>query len=281
LFKGNASILNGSFSFTFFVPKDISFGPDPGKISYYARSLNMDAGGLTDSICFFNDGNDQYDDISGPDIRIIMENENFESGGETSTNPMMTAFFHDTSGINAFGLGIGHNLTATLYDNFNDPFLLEDLFLPATNNYSRGKASLQLNGLTYGEHSMTVSGWDLLNNFGEKQIKFVVKSPTDVTLGKIYNYPDPVSDHTYFYIEHNLSTGKLFVDIYIYNVSGSLVAQMSHTIVPGEFKPITIYWDVCGYGGSRIEKGFYIYKVRLSDQNGKLMERSDKLTVIK
>lgn len=281
LFKGNASILNGSFSFTFFVPKDISFGPDPGKISYYARSLNMDAGGLTDSICFFNDGNDQYDDISGPDIKIIMENENFESGGETSTNPMMTAYFHDTSGINAFGLGIGHNLTATLDDNFNDPFLLENLFLPATNNYSRGKASLQLNGLTYGEHSMTVSGWDLLNNYGEKQIKFVVKSPTDVTLGKIYNYPNPVSDHTYFYIEHNLSTGKLFVDIYIYNVSGSLVAQMSHSIVPGEFKPITLYWDVCGYGGSRIEKGFYIYKVRLSDQNGKLMERSDKLTVIK
>ena len=48
LYKGSASVVNGEFSFSFVVTKDIAYNYGNGKISYYASSdgINpMDAGG--------------------------------------------------------------------------------------------------------------------------------------------------------------------------------------------------------------------------------------------
>ena len=53
LFRGEASVTGGEFTFSFVVPKNISYQFQKGKISLYAwdESLNIDAGGSSSSIC--------------------------------------------------------------------------------------------------------------------------------------------------------------------------------------------------------------------------------------
>jgi len=49
IYKGLASVTNGEFEFSFFVPKDVSYKMDKGKILYYAYNDTIDAQG------YFND----------------------------------------------------------------------------------------------------------------------------------------------------------------------------------------------------------------------------------
>ncbi|MCD6365940.1 MAG: type IX secretion system sortase PorU, partial [Bacteroidales bacterium] len=50
IYKGNASVTNGDFTFSFIVPKDISYNFGNGKISYYANNSNTDAAGFSNDI---------------------------------------------------------------------------------------------------------------------------------------------------------------------------------------------------------------------------------------
>ena len=45
IYRGNVSVSNGTFSFSFIVPKDISYAIDKGKIIYYADNGEVDANG--------------------------------------------------------------------------------------------------------------------------------------------------------------------------------------------------------------------------------------------
>lgn len=50
LYKGKASVVNGEFSYTFIVPKDIAYQVGRGRLSYYAHNGSQDASGYYDSL---------------------------------------------------------------------------------------------------------------------------------------------------------------------------------------------------------------------------------------
>ena len=281
IFQGNTSVKNGDFTFSFFIPKDITFGNGFGKIVYYAKNSFFDAGGVTDSLILKNNGINNSADMVGPKIDIFMEDMTFNNGDETSSDPFMYVHLHDTSGINSYGVGIGHEIVAYLDNEINDPVFLNDRFILDTNKFTSGKLSYRFHALSYGEHTLKLSAWDLLNNHSEKEITFTVKSPSDIDLGGIYNYPDPVYENTTFYIESNMSTDIMSVTISIYNVSGILCAEINKNILPGSFKPIEILWDATSSSGQRLSKGFYTYTVALSDKNGKTIIKADKMAIVR
>ncbi|MEI6122984.1 MAG: type IX secretion system sortase PorU [Bacteroidota bacterium] len=281
LYKGNVSVTNGEFSFSFFVPKDISFATGLGKITYYSKNADFDAAGVTDSLCLKNNGIVNNPDILGPDIRLYLNDINFISGENTADNPRLIAFLHDTSGINSCGLSLGHEITAVLDDGLENPFFLNDNYIADLNTYTSGKTYYQFSGLHSGEHKLTLKAWDLLNNSSEKEIYFTVLNPAGIKLGGVYNYPDPVYDYTWFYIEHNLSDAMMFLIIVVYDITGKAVTEIQKNISPDEYKPIEIYWNASDAHGNPLSKGFYTYTVTLSDNTGKIRQRSDKLVIIK
>ena len=107
LYKGKAQVIDGKFSFTFIVPKDIAYQYGFGKISYYAANDVEDAHGYYNN--FLVGGLDQSVEIdeTGPTVDLFMNNKEFEFGGITDENPDMLAFVSDASGINTVGTGIG------------------------------------------------------------------------------------------------------------------------------------------------------------------------------
>jgi hypothetical protein len=281
LFEGNSTVKDGVFEFSFFVPRDISFGDGMGKILYYAKSTFFDARGVSDSLLLKNNGINDNPDITGPDIKIYLDDPTFVNGAEISNSPVMYAFLHDTSGINCFGLGIGHEIIGEMDDDFNDPYLLNNYFIQEADKYSSGKITYRFIGLPYGIHKFKLSAWDLLNNHSEKEITFNVKGPSDLDLGGIYNYPDPVYDQTTFYINRNMSMDVMFVKISIFDITGKLCDEMDQNILPGSFEPIKILWNGKNSQGEHLSKGFYTYKVTLSDAHEKIRQKADKMVIVK
>lgn len=281
IYRGNVTVTNGTFEFSFFVPRDISFSDGFGKISYYAKSLNHDAVGVLDSLKLFNDGNNESDDITGPAIDAFMETLSFVDGDKTSSQPLMLLHLWDTSGINSYNIGIGHEITAVLDDDFNNPICLNDYFLQEADNYAAGSITYRFNTLAYGAHKIIVKAFDLLNNSSETEIHFYVEPPADAGFGKVYNYPDPFYDYTTFYIEHNMSLAEMQVKIHVFDITGRLSAEIDFEIPAGQYLPTEWRWNGCNQHGEPLSKGLYSYTVTLTDNNGKQKRCSDKLIILK
>ena len=144
LYKGKASVTNGNFSFTFIIPKDISYNLGFGKISYYAHNNNYDAHGYCKNILIGGSADSLITDNRGPSINLYMNNKNFVFGGITDENPILLAFVKDGYGINTVGSGIGHDITAILDNNPSNLIVLNDYYESDINSYRSGKIEYQL-----------------------------------------------------------------------------------------------------------------------------------------
>ncbi|HKC68744.1 MAG TPA: type IX secretion system sortase PorU, partial [Bacteroidia bacterium] len=83
LYKGQATVKNGDFTFTFIVPKDIMYNFGNGKISYYAQTDTTDASGWYGQIIVGGTSNTPIVDNQGPGIKLYMNDDKFVSGGTT------------------------------------------------------------------------------------------------------------------------------------------------------------------------------------------------------
>ena len=123
IFRGNASITNGLFEFSFVVPRDIRIPLADGKISFYAKKdqtlENQTGFDTTIQIGGINE-NAAEDNIS-PKVKLYMNDETFVSGGITNTSPFLLAFLEDENGINTAS-GIGHDIVAILDGDVSNPY---------------------------------------------------------------------------------------------------------------------------------------------------------------
>ncbi|NCU03501.1 MAG: type IX secretion system sortase PorU, partial [Chitinophagaceae bacterium] len=147
IFRGKAKVINGEFSYSFVVPKDINYQFGNGKISYYAENGNVDGNGAETSIIVGGAGNNPVADNEGPMIKGYLNDEKFVNGGITNETPVLLVKLSDSSGINTVGTGIGHDLTATLDDDNNQLFVLNDHYEADADSYQKGTVRFQLPAL--------------------------------------------------------------------------------------------------------------------------------------
>ena len=114
LFTGSAAVENGTFQYTFMVPKDIRYNYGNGRIVYYAQTT--DEGELAEAVGHYEDftiggtGDILSADTIGPEMEIYLNNKAFQDGGKTYSTPRFYADLYDEHGINTAGAGIGHDL---------------------------------------------------------------------------------------------------------------------------------------------------------------------------
>jgi len=281
IYKGKVDVKNGTFSFTFLCPKDISYVYGAGKISYYARSNDSDANGYDDNVIVGGYNNGASADNEGPAIRLYMNDQNFVSGGITNQDPNLVAFVSDSSGINTVGNGIGHDITAVLDGNTKDALILNDYYVSDDNTYKSGVINYPMSGLTDGEHSITLKVWDVYNNSSEAKIDFLVISSASFAFRNLMNFPNPFRDKTTFSFEYNYPYTDLDVDLRIYSLFGALVKTIHKTVMTEGFKAETISWDGTGDDGAMVGSGTYIYRLLISLPDGASVARSSKLVIIR
>jgi hypothetical protein len=292
IFKGQASVVNGSFTFSFVVPKDINYSLGYGKISYYAKStVGVDAHGHYNGLVVGGSNPNPPIDNQGPEVLVYMNTEEFARGGITDNNPKLLVKLYDENGINTVGNSIGHDLTGkviTPKQNEELEYVLNDFYESTKDDYTRGTVVYPLKDLEPGLHTVTVKAWDVFNNPGEGSTEFIVAESADMALAHVLNYPNPFTTSTNFQFEHNLTGQSLEVQVQIYTVSGKIVKTISHDISAegnNGYRVDDIHWDGLDDYGDRIGKGVYIYKILVqadgATDNAKQSSEFQKLVILK
>ncbi len=281
IFKGKASVNSGDFTFKFVVPYDINYTVGLGRVSYYAVAGNRDAHGYYANFNIGGSLNGAQLNTVGPEIELFMNDTLFVSGGITSTNPILIGQLKDENGINTVGNGIGHDITAVIDADTQNPLILNEFYETNLDTYQQGEVRYQLTELTPGEHNLTLKAWDVHNNSSTSSLSFLVAENSTIALEHVLNYPNPFTTNTQFMFEHNQACTQLDVRIQIFTVSGKLVKTLEHHSHENGYRVDGITWDGTDDFGDRIGKGVYVYKVEIQNELGDKAEQYEKLVILK
>lgn len=281
IYSGKSSVVNGDFTYSFYVPKDISFQYGNGKLSYYAQNGTIDATGSDTLVTIGGVNPNVAVDNEGPIIRLYINDENFVRGGLTNKDPILYAVISDTSGVNTVGTGIGHDMSAELDSKTDKRYVLNDYYENDLNSYQKGKLNYQFKNLASGQHTLTLKAWDVFNNSSEATTEFIVSESATLALAHVLNYPNPFTTHTTFMFEHNRPFVPMDVQVQVFTVSGKLIKTLSTKITPTGYRSDDIEWNGLDDFGDKIGKGIYVYKLRIQTNDGDYADKFEKLVILR
>lgn len=281
IFNGDAPVTHGEFIVNCIIPKGISLPFGSGKISYYARSDELDANGYYDKIVV--GGMENISPVNpGPDIALFLDDRTFIPGSRTTPAPLLLADLYDANGINAIGLGIGHEITATIDNDRVHAILLNDYYQPEFNSYTSGTVTLKLPQMKTGLHTLSLKAWDLFDNSSEQSIKFFVSETQQLTVKNVINAPNPMFDHTTFLFEPQQHVeGGIEVQIQIHDLNGQLLRVLKTNWTTPTDQSMALTWDGRDANGRKLNSGLYPYKIIFKGSDGSYSETTQKLVIIR
>lgn len=276
IYKGVVSVTNGNFTFSFVVPKDISYKYGFGKISYYATNNITDANGEYSDIIVGGSISNVPIDTTGPKVQLFMNDSNFVRGGITNENPWLYAKVSDENGINTVGNGIGHEIIGVL--DGGEPIILNDYYRGTLNSYKEGIIKYPFSNLLIGKHQLYIKVWDVMNNSAEATTEFEVKPSLNIAITNLYNYPNPVvNGATTFSFETNLSGKPFTASLQIFNQMGQLIKTIKKDINTESSRVTSLTWDLKNDQDPAVPNGLYLYRLIIEDLKGQAVSKSNKL----
>lgn len=280
LYKGKASVKDGEFSFSFFMPKDIAYNLGEGKIMYYAENGITDANGYYENFMIGGTSDSADIDTSGPQISLYMNDFSFVSGGITDEDPILLAKIFDEHGINTVGNGIGHDIVAILDENTNQQLVLNDYYEADLDDYRSGVVRYPYQNLSEGRHTLTVKVWDVYNNSSETTIEFVVTKSQNITIRNLKAYPNPSDGKVWFTFDHNQACCDLDFKVEIFNLDGRLLQTLQTNVAPDGYSVSPLEWNGRTASGSLVGGGLYIYRATLRTESGVSKQKSGKIVIL-
>ena len=128
---------------------------------------------------------------------------------------------------------------------------------------------------------MKIKVWDVYNNSTEKDIEFIVAESANLVIKNLFNYPNPFTENTAFYFDHNRLNEDLDILIQIFTVSGKLVKTINTIINSTGFRSDPIYWNGLDDFGDKIGRGVYVYQIKVRTSDGKTVKKLEKLVILK
>ena len=282
IFRGNASVTNGQFEFSFVVPRDIRIPLANGRISFYAKKnqILQNETGYDSSIKIGGINENAISDNISPRVKLYMNDETFVSGGTTNESPFLVALLEDENGINTAS-GIGHDIVAILDGDVSNPFVLNDYYQTKLDDFTHGTLRFPLRNLAPGLHTITFKAWDVYNNPTTAEIQFIVVGDETITLTHVLNYPNPFVSYTEFWFTHNRPYEPLEVQVQVMTITGKIVWTKNQIITTEGFLSKEITWDGKDDFGDKIGKGVYVYKLTVkSSLTNKKTEKFEKLVIL-
>ena len=284
MYIGNDSVRNGEFSFSFTVPKDISYSYQNGKINLYAvdEANNKEANGSYKNFKVSGTADDYEADETGPLIRkIYLNTTDFNDGDKVNETPMFSAIVWDESGINVGGGSLGHDIMLVIDNN---PALSYSL-----NNYYRtylegndgdGIVKFSIPTLESGKHTAEFKVWDIHNNSNSQTFSFVVTDNYRPSIIDLVASPSPAKDYVDFMISHDLPESLLNVEIQVFDMNGKLQWKHEETGSSEMFDYYRVQWNLTTGAGGRLRPGVYVYRAVIKSNNSTEVSKSKKLIII-
>lgn len=281
LFRGEATVDQGSFQLEFILPKNIAYQVGYGKLSLYAKNNASTSDAIGGSINF-KIGESEVDDGSDrtpPEIKLYMGDTTFVNGGITSSATQLVARLSDASGINVANYGIGNNLIAIL-DN-EHIFEVGEYYLADLDDFTKGTITFPIENLAPGRHTIELKAWDVYNNPSTAKVDFVVTSGTQIAIQQLYNYPNPFSGSTTIQFEHNRAGEDLEVYATIVDISGQTMRMMNYEAQASQYLVTLPEWDGTNTAGTKLGNGVYLLRLVVrSLLDGSKNEQISKLIIL-
>lgn len=290
------TVKNGQFSFKVTVPSEIlaSFeNYSPSLINLYAYDNSQtdnskfnggsrEARGANSQFYIYGYDDTVVADTIGPNIEMmVLNSEDFNDGDLVNESPLLMARVSDESGINLSSSGIGHAITLSIDDKPSTDDL-SAYFSPIntdSGNGSAGNINYQLSELEPGAHSLKLKVWDVFNNSSSKTINFIVVNGLKPDLYDVYCDANPASTTANFYLKHNRPDATVTVGIDIYDLMGRLVWTATQTGRSDSGTSFPVTWDLTDTSGSRVPRGIYVYRARISTDGIQEATKAKKIAV--
>jgi hypothetical protein len=280
IFRGEASVTGGRFEFAFIVPKNITYDIDHGKISLYAYNSDrtFDANGSDIEYLVGGSNPDPDPDNQPPDIVLYINDTTFVNGGITGPDIQLLAVLADESGINISAVEPEKGIIARLDDE--NSYTLNNYYIGDLDTYQSGTVTFPMDGLSKGNHRITVQASDTYNNTNEAEIEFlVVEGP--LTIDKLMSYPNPFRDYTRIAFEHNRAGDDLEIVAAVFTTNGQKIKEFKTVRNNAESRVEVFEWNVSGRYDQPMNSGLYILRIQLrSVKDGALEEASLKLVMV-
>ncbi len=279
LYQGCVSVTNGHFTVSFQIPKDIM--PETGKprFSLYAYDSirGIDAMGKFDDLTLGGIDPAMIADDEGPKIDFYWNTPDFVNGQSVERQGVLYADLYDAQGIYHYDFSLGRDIVLNSNLMAYNHLVLNDRYEPTLNDFRRGRLSIPVSDLEPGTYEFQLKVWDMQNNPSEALLWFVVDD--DLFLSQVRNFPNPFDGETHISLTHVGEDGNFDVNIEIYDIMGRPVQHLSKRVTStnGVIEPIR--WDGCGYSGSPLRSGVYLYRLTLTDDTGFFRTVSQRMVI--
>jgi hypothetical protein len=280
LYRGKVATPDGNFTAKFVVPQDIIPSYGVGKITYVGKSGGALVAGYS-RVPVGGISNNAVADSTPPTIRMYMNDERWVPGGATTEAPTFIALLADSSGVNITGNGVGRDMTLTIQPG-NKIYILNSYYTANTNSYTSGRVEFPIPPLEKGRYTATLKAWDVVNNAAEQSVEFRVEEDERFTLNRVLNYPNPFTQKTAFFFEHNRPYTDIEVLIQVFTISGKLVKTIRGGAPQSSasLRSVPIEWDGRDDYGDKLGRGTYLYKIKARCGSGEYAEKVEKLVLL-
>lgn len=280
LYSGKVKVENGKFLFNCIVPKDVNLEYGIGKLSYYAENGQYDAAGADLSFVVGGLGGEVKKDAVGPQLNCFLNTEKFINGQAVNETSWLIVKLFDSSAINISGIGIGHDITATIDENFRQTYTMNDFFEPAVSGFLKGTVKFQLPRQVEGNHQLVVRAWDVFNNSGECKVTFKVVAQKNTEIISLKNYPNPITSETTFSFQLGGLTGLVGVELQVLTMQGQVVREIEKTINAVPDRSMEVVWNGRDIRGNKPPKGIYVYRLVVKNAFGQTTQKVQKLVIL-
>lgn len=282
IFIGNDSVRNGKFSFTFTVPKDISYSNLQGKMNLYAVDTESgnEAQGNFDNFIVGGTSDTTETDTIGPEIRALYLNDTtFVDGGQVNTTPYFVAELWDKSGVNITGSSVGHDMMLVIDESTVLSYNLNSYYELLPGEEGTGIVKFPIPALEPGKHTAEFWVWDILNNSTVRTFTFEVVEGLKPFLFDVIATPGIAREQVTFHLMHNRPESRMRVGIMVYDLAGRQLWKHEESGTSGLFENYTVSWDLTS-GGARMRPGVYIYRAAISTDNSKDATKARKFIIL-
>ena len=282
IFIGNDSVRNGKFSFTFTVPKDISYSNLQGKMNLYAVDTESgnEAQGNFDNFIVGGTSDTAETDTIGPEIRALYLNDTtFVDGGQVNTTPYFVAELWDKSGVNITGSSVGHDMMLVIDESTVLSYNLNSYYELLLGEDGTGIVKFPIPALEPGKHTAEFWVWDILNNSTVRTFAFEVVEGLKPFLFDVIATPGIAREQVTFHLMHNRPESRMRVGIMVYDLAGRQLWKHEESGTSGLFENYTVSWDLTS-GGARMRPGVYIYRAAISTDNSKDATKARKFIIL-
>ncbi|WP_020533244.1 type IX secretion system sortase PorU [Flexithrix dorotheae] len=266
IYNGSSTISKGEFSFELILPQTHKKTHSKIFMSLYALDSlhNSDAMGTYQNFILGPKSNAQPGNIKDtipPEISLYLDNELFQSGGDTGPTPILLANFNDESGINT-----NAGIKVLIDDNESEALDLSRYYQSEVNDFTTGALAYQLQPMDLGLHSLTLVASDNFNNETNVEIFFNVVDGIISILENLIVHPNPSHDSVNFSFPVSELQEDFRVSVKIMDAEGILVKEIMGNYSRESADIQSIRWDGLDNYGNRFASGTYFYEIYIDYQ---------------